>query len=514
MTGIASLPLRTVLKGVSYFASRPLECIEKTVVTDVCYNSKLACSGTVFVCIVGETVDGHRYAKNAYDNGCRVFVIQKDTEISTLDDIITLKVENSRQALAIMSHNLFDNPAKDLKIIGVTGTKGKTTIANLIASVLNDTGVNTGCIGTNGIWYNEVHLKTENTTPESYELAKSFRNMVDAGVKCVVMEVSSQGIMMNRTLGITFLIGVFTNLSPDHIGPKEHKDFDDYLNCKARLFSQCDVGLINIDDEHYKEIIQSATCEIRTFSMMNTSDEADYYGANAVKYSDEDTLGIRFDLRCKGDSVVQPVILNTPGIFSVYNALAVIGVCDILSHTMGVGKEMAINSLKTQVVRGRMELVKNSKGAIFIIDFAHNELSFTSLFTTIMEYKKGRIISLFGSVGGRTKLRRRALGKIAAQYSDLCIITSDNPDFENPQDIIDDIIGGVEEANALNLNGNGCEYISFVDRKEAIRFAVDEAKSGDIVIFTGKGHEEYQLINGVKELFCERDIILEHLVQV
>lgn len=497
---LESLPLRELLKGTSYFSNKPYQEIEEIRIKDVVYNSRLATSDTVFVCIVGETVDGHRYAKSAYDNGCRVFVVQKEIEIP--EDAVQIRVENARITLAIISNNLYKNPSKDLKIIGVTGTKGKTTIANLIAKVLISTGVNTGCIGTNGIWYNDVHIKTENTTPESYELAKSFAAMRDAGVTCVVMEVSSQGMMMHRTHGIDFFMGVFTNLSPDHIGPKEHKDFDDYLSCKAKLFSQCGIGLINVDDEHYKKIIQSATCSIITFSM--TDENADYLGVNAKKYHNQDILGIEFDLISKDEKSYKSsstVRLGTPGIFSVYNALAVICVCDCL----GIDKDKAISSLQTQVVKGRMEIVKTGKNCTFIIDFAHNELSFTSLFSTIEEYKKSRVIALFGSVGGRTKLRRHALGEIAGKYCDLCIVTSDNPDDENPQDIIDDIIEGVNGA---------CETVSFVDRKDAILFAVNQARNGDIVIFAGKGHEDYQLVNGVKEYFCERELILQACAKI
>ncbi len=487
--------LRDVLSGVSYFSNKPLDQIEEIRIENVCYNSKYAKDGSVFVCIVGETVDGHRYAKGAYDNGCRVFVVTKDIELP--DDAVQLKVDNSRIALAVISENFFDNPSKRLKIIGVTGTKGKTTISNLIAKVLNEVGVNTGCIGTNGSWYNDVHIKTKNTTPESYELAYTFDQMLKAGVECVVMEVSSQGVMMHRTHGIDFYMGVFTNLSPDHIGPKEHKDFDDYLSCKARLFSQCGVGLINIDDQYAKDIIKNATCEVKTFGIEDRS--ADFVGTNIQKYMDKNTLGVEFSLKSHGRE--EKVILSTPGAFSVYNGLAIIGVCDQL----GIPMEDSIKALTDQVVEGRMEIVKGLDYCTFIIDFAHNELSFESLFSTICEYKKGRLIALFGSVGGRTELRRPKLGAIAGRYCDMCILTADNPDFEDPREIINGIVEGID---------NQCPFVAFSDREAAVRYAVSSAQKDDIILFCGKGHEDYQLINGVKEPFSEKAIILDECAKV
>ncbi|MGL6106166.1 Mur ligase family protein, partial [Romboutsia sp.] len=315
--------------------------INEIEIEDITYNSKYSKENQVFVCIKGETVDGHKYAKNAYEKGCRVFIVEDEVKLP--EDAVLLFVENPRITMSKASANFFNNPSKDIKIIGVTGTKGKTTITNYISTVLNDAGVNSGVIGTNGIFYNGKYEKTVNTTPESYELHKTIRKMVDEGITCVCMEVSSGGIMMNRVDDIDFDIAIFSNLSQDHIGPKEHPTFEHYLGCKARLFTMAKYGIINIDDKYAKEIIKRATCEIATFSIEKQAD----IRAENIKYSrNVNSLGISFD--CETHKSKFKAYITSPGTFSVYNALAVIAVCKHL----GIDKKEILDSLQKAKVKG------------------------------------------------------------------------------------------------------------------------------------------------------------------
>ena len=332
---------------------------------------------------------------------------------------------------------------KELKVIGVTGTKGKTTITNYISEVLNSSGLNTGVIGTNGTFYNGISEKTVNTTPESYELHRIFRTMLDNGVQCVSMEVSSGGVMMNRVEDVDFDIAIFSNLSPDHIGPKEHPTFEHYLECKARLFTLAKHGIINIDDEHAEKIINKATCDVERFSIVKESDVM----AKNIEYSKEiDSLGVSFTCRTKNDEFSCYHV--SPGEFSIYNALAVISVCRYLK----VDQDIMINSLKKAKVNGRVEVLPVLPYATVIVDYAHNGVSLENILQTLKKYDHNRLICLFGSVGGRTEIRRKELGDVAARECDLCILTSDNPDFEDPMNVIRDI--------AESFEGTNCGYSS------------------------------------------------------
>lgn len=279
------MKLFKLMEDVSFTSNLPLEKINEIEIKDIAYNSRSCKEGFIFVALVGETVDGHRFVKNAYDNGSRVFLLQKGMESNKYvmelpSDVVKLFVEDSRISLSKISHNFFEKPSNELKIIGVTGTKGKTTITNYIATVLNESGVNTGVIGTNGTFFNGTYEVTANTTPESYELHRIFRKMLDNGVKCVSMEVSSGGIMQNRVEDVDFDVAIFSNLSPDHIGPKEHPTFEHYLQCKARLFKMAKHGIINVDDEYAKDIIKAATCDVETFAIENNADLT----ANNIRY--------------------------------------------------------------------------------------------------------------------------------------------------------------------------------------------------------------------------------------
>ncbi len=481
------MKLLDIMKNVDFTHNYNFNDIKDIEIQDIAYNSSKCKPNYIFVAIKGETVDGHKYVKDAYENGVRVFILQDDVELDS--DAIKLFVKNSRIALSKMSSNFFGNPSKELIIIGVTGTKGKTTITNYISEVLNKAGMNTGVIGTNGTFYNGKKETTFNTTPESYELHRIFRNMLNEGVKCVSMEVSSGGIMMNRVEDVEFDIGLFNNLSPDHIGPKEHPTFEHYLECKAKLFTLCKHGIVNIDDKYANKIIEKSTCDIETFGIEKEAD----IKVNKIDYSRSlEKLGSTCYVQC-GEEIYKMEICS-PGVFSIYNALSVVGVCNYL----GIDKDLMLSSLRNARVKGRVEVLPILDYATVIIDYAHNGVSLENILQTLKQYDYNRLICLFGSVGGRTELRRKELGDVAARECDLCILTSDNPDFEDPINIIADISKSFENTN--------CEYLVEVDRKKAIELAIDIAKPGDIILFAGKGHEEYQLIKGERIPFSEAEI--------
>ena len=483
------MKLLEIMNEVVFTYNKLWDDVKNTEIKDLAYNSSKCEDGYIFVAIKGETVDGHKYTQKAYERGARVFILQDDINLN--EDAIKLFVKDSRIALSKMSSNYFRNPSKDLKVIGVTGTKGKTTITNYISEVLNKAGLNTGVIGTNGTFYNGTSEKTFNTTPESYELHRIFRDMLDNGVKCVSMEVSSGGIMMERVKDIDFDVAIFSNLSLDHIGPKEHPTFEHYLECKARLFTLAKHGIINIDDDYANQIIEKATCDIETFGIENKADIV----ASNIEYSRElDSLGVSFDV-CAKDERFDAYICS-PGTFSIYNALAVISVCRYL----GVEQNIMIDALKIAKVKGRVEVLPVLDYATVIIDYAHNGVSLENILQTLKKYDHNRLICLFGSVGGRTELRRKELGDIAARECDLCILTSDNPDFEDPMNVIKDI--------ADSFKNSDCEYIVEPDRKVAIEKAIEIAKEGDMIVFAGKGHEEYQYIKGEWIPFSETEIAI------
>lgn len=489
------MKLFKIMDGVEFTSDKLWNDIKNIEINDLAYNSSKIEDGYIFVAIKGETVDGHKYASNAYDRGCRVFIVQDDVELK--EDAIKLFVKDSRVALSKASSNYFENPSKELKIVGVTGTKGKTTITNYISEVLNASGLNTGVIGTNGTFYNGISEKTVNTTPESYELHRIFRNMLDNGVKCISMEVSSGGIMMDRVKDIEFDVAIFSNISPDHIGPKEHPTFEHYLECKTKLFTLAKHGIVNADDEYANYVLENSTCSMETFAIDKESDLM----AKNIEYSNEiDSLGVKFI--CKNEKESFETYICSPGTFSIYNALAVISVCRYL----GVDRDIMIDALKNAKVSGRVEVLPLLPYATVILDYAHNGVSLENILQTLKNYNPKRLICLFGSVGGRTELRRKELGDVAARECDLCILTSDNPDFEEPLNVIADIAKSFEDSE--------CEYLVEPDRKTAIELAINIAKEGDMIVFAGKGHEEYQIIKGERVPFSEREIALKAATEI
>ncbi len=489
--------LKNLVEKISYDVL--LGDINKEITTLV-YDSRKVVNGSAFVCIKGAKADGHNYIDQVINDGATVVVIEREIEIDIksyekYENTVTfIQVDDTRKALAFMAAAYFGYPAEKLKTIGITGTKGKTTTTYMVKEMLDKAGYKTGLIGTIETIIGDTRTMSCNTTPESYVVQESFAKMVEAGCDCVVMEVSSQGLMLNRVAGFEFDYGVFSNIEPDHIGPNEHKDFEDYLNCKALLFKHCKVGIFNIDDEHAKAVMNGCTCQVETFGM---SEEAMLRAENVKLVSGAGRLGIDYDVKGLMDFNVE---VGIPGKFSVYNSLMAIAIARHFNIDTDIIKE----TMKDLKVKGRVEIVPTgSDDYTLIIDYAHNAMSMKSLLTTIREYNPKRLVSLFGCGGNRDKHRRYDMGEISSQYADFSVVTSDNPRNEEPNAIIDDILIGVKKHDG--------EYIVIPDRREAIKYCIDNAQKGDVILLIGKGHESYQEIKGVKYDFDERDVIADIL---
>lgn len=463
-------------------------------VTTLINDSRKVEEGSVFVCISGAVSDGHRFIPDVAGKGAAAVIVEKGVEAP--EHVTVIRVEDTRYALALMSAAYFGYPAEKLKVIGITGTKGKTTTTYMIKSILDSVGYKVGLIGTIEAIIGDEKIPASNTTPESYTIQQYFARMVEAGCDCVVMEVSSQGLMLHRTAGIQFEIGIFTNLGKDHIGPNEHKDFEDYKRCKGLLFRQCNLGIANIDDRYFRDVFRGATCRTETFGF---SAEADLRAEDVQLVSRPGYLGVAYHVAGLMDFDVE---IDIPGTFSVYNSLTAISVC----RHFKVPVDKIREALKKAKVKGRIEMVKVSDEFTLMIDYAHNAMSLESLLTTLKEYHPKRLVCLFGCGGNRSKDRRYEMGEVSGRLADLTIITSDNPRFEEPQAIIDDIKEGIGRTAG--------KYVEICDRKEAIRYAIEHGQPGDVIVLAGKGHEDYQEIRGVKYPMDERVLISEVLEEI
>lgn len=482
--------LTELLKNLEY------KCEQGSLDTDVrsvVFDSRKAEKDSLFICIKGAVSDGHKYAQEVVEKGTSVLVVQDDVTVP--EQVTVIKVPDSRYAMACISAAWFGHPAEKMKVIGITGTKGKTTTTYLVKSILENAGHKVGLIGTIEAIIGDKVIPAANTTPESYIVQQYFAQMVEAGCDSVVMEVSSQGLMLHRTAGFLFDLGIFTNIEPDHIGPNEHKDFEDYIHCKGMLFKQCRVGIVNADDEHLENVLEGHTCELETFGF---SEKADLRAKDLHLVTGKGTLGIAYQAEGLMDF---PVEIDLPGKFSVYNSLTAIAIC----RHFGVSVENIQKALKAAKVKGRIEMVKVSDAFTLMIDYAHNAMSLESLLTTLREYRPTRLVCLFGCGGNRSKLRRYEMGEVSGRLADLTIITSDNPRNEEPQEIIDDIKIGIGRTEG--------EYVEIADRKEAIAYAIHHGQPGDIIVLAGKGHEDYQEIKGKKYPMDERDLIREILAE-
>lgn len=463
-------------------------------ITELVYDSRKVSEGCLFVCIKGAVSDGHVYIKEAAEKGAAAVLVQEEVEAP--ESLTVIKVEDTRYGLALTSAAWFRHPAEKLKVIGVTGTKGKTTTTYMVKSILEQAGYKVGLIGTIEAVIGDRVIPANNTTPESYIVQDYFHQMLEAGCQCVVMEVSSQGLMMHRTAGFTFEMGIFTNIEPDHIGPNEHASFEEYLACKGLLFRQCRTGIINVDDEHWEQVIKGHTCELETFGF---SPGADLRAENTHLLNRPGYLGVAYQAR---GLVNMEVEIDVPGRFSVYNSLTAIAIC----RHFQVTEENMKMALKTAKVKGRIEMIPVSDEFTLMIDYAHNAMSLESLLGTLKEYEPKRLVCLFGCGGNRSKLRRYEMGEVSGRLADLTIITSDNPRFEEPQDIIDDIKVGMAKTSG--------DFVEIPDRKEAIRYAIAHGQPGDIIVLAGKGHEDYQEIKGQKYPMDERVLIQEVLEEL
>ena len=479
--------------------------------------------GCLFVCVKGAVYDAHEHLLEIIAGGAKVIVVEKSNEafqtfISNNKRIkaTIIAVDNSKAALAQLAAAYHDHPADKLKVIGVTGTKGKTTTTYMVKSILENAGMKVGLIGTIEITYGDVHISSVNTTPGPFLLQEHFAKMVDMGVEVCVMEVSSQAYLLNRVDGFTFEIGVFTNISPDHIGPNEHSSFENYLECKSMLFKQCRYAIINGDDDHAKYMMDAAECETLTYGMDGGND-LQAFGMKLV--NDSGLLGVEYKVKGRLNNDVR---VNMPGKFSVYNSLCAMAIC----YRLGVDVDVTLKSIEQAKVKGRIEMLDVPGDYTLMIDYAHNAMSLQALLVSLREYKPKRLVVLFGCGGNRAKGRRYTMGSVAARYADYTIITSDNPRDEEPHEIIRDILAGyalgvkgddAENVDELTraevdeivstLDFQNAKFIEIDDRIKAIGFIMLNAKKGDLVVLAGKGHEDYQIIKGEKHHLDEREVV-------
>ena len=457
-------------------------------ISDIAYDSRKVRDGSLFVCIEGTVADGHDYIPSAVENGAKALIIEKDAYIP--DGVTVVKVKNGRYALAYVSSVFFNHPSKKMTLVGVTGTKGKTTTTYMIKSILEAGGRKVGLIGTLGSKIGDETLYSERTTPESYDLQALFARMTEEEVDGAVMEVSSQGLALHRVSMCDFDIGIFTNISRDHIGPREHKSFDDYLNAKIKLFGMCKKGLVNIDSEYAERIMENAKCDILTFGIMKN---ADIKASDIVKYPG------RVEFSISSPWMEGRFAVNIPGMFTVYNALGAIGACGLLN----VSPDGVKAGLESVSVPGRAEIVKTGGNFTVVIDYAHTPDSLENILTTMKDYAPGRLVCLFGCGGDRDRAKRPIMGEISGRIADFTIITSDNPRTEEPEAIVKEIEEGIRKT--------GAEYAAIVDRREAIKYALQNARKGDVIILAGKGHETYQTFKDKTIHFDEREVVRELL---
>lgn len=458
--------------------------------------------GSLFVCISGASFDGHDFAVEAVKKGATVIVSEKELDLP--DTAVLVKVTDSRKALALLSSAWFGHPSKELTTIGLTGTKGKSTTCYMIRNILEGAGRKCGIIGTIGIVIGDKTYETHNTTPESFQIQEYMRQMVDAGCDTLVMEVSSQGLKQSRVYGIEFDYAVFTNLSKDHIGGAEHKDFEEYMYCKSLLFKQCKCAIVNVDDSHFADMIKDSKAKIEGFGINADPKQGNLLkkfeviekASNLTLTTTGGVMGIEFDYT---GHFAGKAYLSIPGKFNVMNALCAITVC---SHFTSDTK-IIYDALASTHVRGRLEPVKISDKCSLLIDYAHNAVALESVINTLRDYSPKRLVVLFGCGGNRSKDRRYEMGEVSSRLSDLTVVTSDNPRFEKPEDIINDILIGVGRANG--------KYITIPDRREAIKYVIDNAEEGDCILLAGKGNEDYQEIEGVRYHMDEREIIADIL---
>ena len=461
-------------------------------------DSKEIKKGFLFVAIKGFAVDGHEYIEEAIENGAVAVMIEEGCDLKSLkisQDVTIVMAKNTREGLAICSSNFYGNPSRKFKLIGVTGTKGKTTTTFMIKEILEKAGKKVGLIGTIATYINGEKIKdSDRTTPESIELQRDFAQMAEAGVEAVVMEVSSQSLKLHRVDGCEFDIVLFTNFSEDHISPKEHPDMKDYFDSKLKLFKMCKTGIVNVDDLHGAKV-----------PALFPDDNITTYGIDnfaKVLAKDITITNSYVDFKVKITDRNERVKTCIPGRFSVYNSLAAICV----AQKFGVSPEIVKEALAEVRVPGRSELVNNKRELPIMIDYAHSPESLENILQAVKSYTRGKVISVFGCGGDRDSGKRPIMGEISGRIADFTFITSDNPRTEDPQKIVEQIEEGMKKTKG--------KYKVVVDRVEAIKEAIKMATKRDIIVLAGKGHEPYQEINGVKHPFDERIIVNDIIAEL
>ena len=475
--------LKSLLKGLDY---EVIKGNEESKVQNIRYDNRKIEQGDAFVCVKGFKVDGHSFIGDAIKKGAKTLIVQED--VSAQEDITIIKVRDTRKALAIMSSNYFGNPKDKLKIIGITGTNGKTTSAFIIKSILEKAGFMTGLIGTIANYIGNKKVDAVRTTPESYELHELFKNMVDAGVEYCVMEVSSHSLELDRVYGVQFEEGIFTNLTRDHLD--FHKTFENYYNAKFKLFERSNHSIINLDDPYGANIVKDieergVKTKVSTFSIEKESD-----------FIKSHSNGSEFKVNLES---IEEFSINIPGEYNIYNSLG----CIICAYNLNIPMDKIKEGLSDVVIPGRCELVAKEKNLPYsiIIDYAHTPDGLENILSTVKAFTKNRMISVFGCGGDRDKVKRPQMGKIGCELSDIAIITSDNPRSEEPMDIINDIV------KPLNYDN----FVIEVNRKEAIRKAMNMALEGDVIVIAGKGHETYQILKDETIHFDEREVVYDIL---
>lgn len=474
-----------LLKDLLQNVSTPIGDIE---ITNVTCDSRKVEKGCAFVCINGFTSDGHDYARSAVEAGAAVVVAEKATGVPC--EVI---VEDTHKAYAQMCANYFGNPSHSFKLIGVTGTNGKTSVTYMLKQIIESKGYKTGLIGTIQNIIGDKVIEAVNTTPDAYGLNSLFAEMRDAGCQYVIMECSSHALDQKRIYDLEFEVAAFTNLTQDHLD--YHKSMDNYLEAKRKLFAMCKNAVINIDDSYGKEIAESLTCNTFTYA---SKDRTATYSANGINMRPD---GIEYEM--VSDYTIRRIKLKTGGKFSIYNSLCA-AVC---AKVLGFTEDEIAGALESlEGVKGRAEVVNTGKDFTIIIDYAHTPDGLENILSTFKELKRGRLVCLFGCGGNRDATKRPIMGKIAAKLSDFVIVSSDNPRQEDPNLIIKDILVGME--------GSKTPYVVFENRIDAIKYAVQNAKTDDIIVLAGKGHETYQIIKSGKIHLDEREIIADALKEL
>ena len=479
------MKLSQLLRGIPV---RECHADQEMEISGVSYDSRKTAAGDLFIAMTGYETDGHKFIPMAREKGAVCVLCQERPQ----EEMPYVLVEDSRLALAQVGRTWYGDPAASMKMVGVTGTNGKTTTTYLLKDILEQAaGAKVGLIGTNQNMIGSEVLPTERTTPESFELQGLLRRMADGGCTHVVMEVSSHALYLKRVEGIRFAVGIFTNLTQDHLD--FHKTMENYCDAKALLFTRCDVGVYNADDPWAPRLMAEATCR-----KVSVGEHGDAPVDLAARNIDLTAEGVSFDAVTAEESV--PIHVGIPGGFMVYNTLGVLAA----ARALGVSLEDSARVLRHSAhVKGRVEVVPTPGDYTMLIDYAHTPDALENVLSAARGFAKGRVVALFGCGGDRDRTKRPKMGRIAAALADFVIVTSDNPRTEDPGAIIAEILPGLADS--------ATPYVVVENRVEAIHYAIDHAQSGDVIVLAGKGHEDYQEINHVKHHLDEREVVAEYL---